>query len=121
MQVKDHDSGSPSAAPSPAPTARVAGYDVVMWGRKDLAKVVCDEVAEYRRAPAQWTPKLLFDLNGHALSLAARVAAYKRALLAADVLHADGGFLVTISKLQPGPSIEERSATTDFISDVAHE
>lgn len=64
-------------------------------------------------------PVLVFDINGHALSLAETDPSYRRAIAAADLIHADGGFLVTLSRLLPGPEIPERSATTDMIDDFA--
>jgi N-acetylglucosaminyldiphosphoundecaprenol N-acetyl-beta-D-mannosaminyltransferase len=64
-------------------------------------------------------PKLLIDVNGHALSLAKTNREYREAIKAADFVHADGGFLVTLSKMLCRFPIPERSATTDLIHDVA--
>jgi exopolysaccharide biosynthesis WecB/TagA/CpsF family protein len=73
-----------------------------------------------RRAGGEDPPaRLLFDANGHGISLAARDPAYRRALDQADMVHADGGFLVSLSRSIAGAAIAERSATTDLIHDVA--
>lgn len=59
------------------------------------------------------------DVNGHALSLARRKRAYREMIAKADIVHADGGFLVTLSHKLKGAKIPERSATTDMIHDFA--
>ncbi|MFN7025065.1 MAG: WecB/TagA/CpsF family glycosyltransferase [Pseudorhizobium sp.] len=46
-------------------------------------------------------------------------AAYKRAVDQADIVHADGAFIVALSRFRKGPTIPERSATTDLIHDAA--
>lgn len=70
------------------------------------------------RGGAASAPKLVFDANGHALSLAATDPEYRTDLDQADLIHADGAFLVSLSRLTPTP-IPERSATTDLIHDAA--
>lgn len=64
-------------------------------------------------------PRLVFDANGHALSLARSNIGYRDAIQSADIIHADGGFLVTLSRWLGLPEIPERSATTDMIHDFA--
>ena len=63
--------------------------------------------------------RLVFDANGHALSLAKTNPEYRGSLENADLIHADGGFLVTLTRLFDLPRIPERSATTDMIHDFA--
>lgn len=63
--------------------------------------------------------KLVMDLNGHGLSLARKSKSYRDNVNQADIIHADGGFLVSLSKLKGGAVIPERSATTDMIHDFA--
>lgn len=67
------------------------------------------------RVPA----KLVMDVNGHALSLARTSEAYRQAVSKADIIHADGGFIVSASKRRKGAQIPERSGTTDMIHDFA--
>lgn len=64
-------------------------------------------------------PRLVFSANGHTLSLNAADPDFARLAGAADILHADGQPLVIFSRLTPGLTIPERSATTDFFHDAA--
>ncbi|MCS4230398.1 exopolysaccharide biosynthesis WecB/TagA/CpsF family protein [Stenotrophomonas maltophilia] len=77
----------------------------------DLALAAC-------RAPQDRTT-LVFDVNGHALSLARTDKTFADMIRQADIIHADGGFLVTLSKYIGGNQIPERSATTDMLLDFA--
>ena len=63
--------------------------------------------------------KLVFDANGHALSMARTSEHYRGTIAAADIVHADGGFLVTLSRILRLNVIPERSATTDMLTDFA--
>jgi exopolysaccharide biosynthesis WecB/TagA/CpsF family protein len=80
--------------------------DLVAWCRTDVATHQCP-------------PRIVMDVNGHALSLARTSSIYRNLVKQADVIHADGGFIVTLSQLFAGPAIPERSATTDMIHDFA--
>jgi exopolysaccharide biosynthesis WecB/TagA/CpsF family protein len=66
---------------------------------------------------AKVQPALVFDCNGHAVSLFARDAAYRANLLDADLIHADGQVIVAASRWLRGPAIADRSATTDLFID----
>ncbi|WP_226634522.1 WecB/TagA/CpsF family glycosyltransferase [Novosphingobium profundi] len=59
------------------------------------------------------------DVNGHGLSLARTDERYREMVGQADIIHADGGFLVTLSRWFDGAAIPERSATTDMLHDFA--
>jgi len=96
---------------------RIAGFPVVTAGRAALT----DRMAiECRREPG--TPGLgsvlVFDINGHGISLAATDGSYRDAMREADIIHADGGVWVVLSRLT-GERIAERSATTDLMTDFA--
>jgi N-acetylglucosaminyldiphosphoundecaprenol N-acetyl-beta-D-mannosaminyltransferase len=98
-------------------TTRIGGLDIVTASRRELAETLLADrrlVRDDHRGA-----RLVFDANGQALSLAARDPAYADALTAADVIHADGGFLVTLSRWIGTARIAERSATTDMIHDLA--
>jgi exopolysaccharide biosynthesis WecB/TagA/CpsF family protein len=82
--------------------------------RSDLVRAA---LADCATPPSK--PRLIFDANGHALSLARSDMGYRSAIAQADIIHADGGFLVTLSKRLGLPMIPERSATTDMIHDFA--
>jgi exopolysaccharide biosynthesis WecB/TagA/CpsF family protein len=91
--------------------------DIVTASRRDLVDLMRADAARDRSA--QRTPRVVADANGHALSLRATDPAYRAAVDAADLVHADGGFLVTLSRLLTDAPIAERSATTDLIHDAA--
>lgn len=98
-------------------STRIAGFPVVTAGRDALT----DRMAiECRREPGQpgLGAVLVFDINGHGISLAATDSAYREAMGQADIIHADGGVWVVMSRLT-GERIAERSATTDLMTDFA--
>lgn len=96
----------------------VGGVRAATASRVELTRRIIEDCPERGNSPAA-PPRLLFDANGHGISLAARNADYRRALEAADVVHADGGWIVLASGLLSGARIAERSATTDMIHDLA--
>jgi exopolysaccharide biosynthesis WecB/TagA/CpsF family protein len=96
----------------------VGGVRAATASRVELTRRIIEDCLERGNSPAA-PPRLLFDTNGHGISLAARNADYRRALEAADVVHADGGWIVLASGLLSGARIAERSATTDMIHDLA--
>ena len=102
---------------SPIEHVSIGGVRVATASRADLARMVVEDCRR-RRSDVQRRPRLLFDANGHGISMAARDKEYRAALEQADVVHADGGFLVTASRYLAGAPIAERSATTDLIHDV---
>jgi N-acetylglucosaminyldiphosphoundecaprenol N-acetyl-beta-D-mannosaminyltransferase len=95
----------------------MGGVRIATASRDELAALVVDD--SLARHGSDEPPRLLFDANGHGLSLAASDADFRHALEAADVVHADGGFLVSLSRRMAGAPIAERSATTDMIHDLA--
>lgn len=84
----------------------VSRDDLVAWCLQDIA----------RDLPKS---QLVMDVNGHGLSLARTDESYRDLTRQADIIHADGGFLVSLSHKLSGPEIPERSATTDMIHDFA--
>lgn len=64
-------------------------------------------------------PRLLFDINGQGLAMSLWNSAYRADLQAAEVVHADGQPLVTVSRWLTKTPIADRSATTDLFIDVA--
>jgi len=64
-------------------------------------------------------PRLLFDINGQGLAMSQWDSAYRANLQAAEVVHADGQPLVTVSRWLTKTPIADRSATTDLFIDVA--
>jgi N-acetylglucosaminyldiphosphoundecaprenol N-acetyl-beta-D-mannosaminyltransferase len=82
--------------------------------RDDLVQQCLNDLQQEERAT-----RVIFDLNGHGLSLARSNPEFREQMQQADIIHADGGFLVTLSRVMEGPEIPERSATTDMIHDFA--
>jgi exopolysaccharide biosynthesis WecB/TagA/CpsF family protein len=64
-------------------------------------------------------PRFSTSANGHVLALAERDAEFRRVLLEADHIDADGMPLVIASRYLAHDRLPERIATTDFIHDVA--
>lgn len=78
----------------------------------ELASLMAFDSLSVRRKGG--VPKLVFDLNGHGLSLSARNRKYQKCLEAADLIHADGQAIVVASRMLTSSPIPERTATTDF-------
>lgn len=97
----------------------VGGLKVATASRAELTATMVADCLDRRRRERKAPPRLIFDSNGHALSLAATNAVYRSALGEADLIHADGAFIVLASRWLAGASIAERSATTDMIHDFA--
>ena len=88
------------------------------FSRAARSDIVAD-CLERRAAGKKEPPTLLFDSNGQGISMAARNPSFAKALDTADVVHADGGWIVLASRLLAGAAIPDRSATTDMIHDFA--
>ncbi len=99
------------------PSVEIAGHQVARASRAELAEAMVVDCTAARSG--SHPPRLVFSLNGEAISLARTNAQYREALRKADILHADGGFLVTLSRWKSKAPIAERSATTDMIHDCA--
>lgn len=97
----------------------IGGVKIAVASRADLTEAIIADCVDRRNGGRKSAARLLFDANGHGLSLAARDPDYRRALDQADMIHADGGFLVSLSRFIAGAQIAERSATTDLIHDLA--
>lgn len=96
------------------PHVTLGGQRIATTSRAELVEaMVADCSLAARRT------RLVFDANGHGISLRATDGAYRADMDAADVVHADGGFLVTASRWLTPRRIAERSATTDLIHDMA--
>jgi exopolysaccharide biosynthesis WecB/TagA/CpsF family protein len=98
---------------------RIGGVRVATASRAELTRYVVEDCLKRRKGGYGKPACLLFDSNGHAISLAARDEQYRRALEEADVVHADGSWLVPASRWLAAAPILERSVTTDLIHDIA--
>lgn len=100
------------------PSVNLAGMRICVASRAQLADAAIADALTSREA-AGLAPRLVFDANGHGVSLYHSSASYRRDVDVADVIHADGGFLVTASRWLSSTPIAERSATTDLVHDIA--
>ena len=96
----------------------VGGVRAATLGRKELAEWILTDCSVRRNEAKDQQTRLLFDSNGHGVSLASTDVAFREALEKADVVHADGGWIVPASRFLAGAAVPERSATTDLIHDL---
>jgi len=100
-------------------STNIGGQIVVTASRADLtAAMLADKIA-FRTNADEWQARMVFDVNGQGLSLRHSNAHYRDLMDKADIIHADGGFMVTLSRWMGEHQIVERSATTDLIHDFA--
>ena len=97
----------------------IAGVKVTTASCAELTQAMVADCLARAQAGYPTPPRLVFDANGQGISMAARDSRYRSALDRADIIHADGGFIVTASRWLAGARIAERSATTDLIHDFA--
>ncbi|MFC4233740.1 WecB/TagA/CpsF family glycosyltransferase [Thalassospira xianhensis] len=102
---------------APFEHCHLGGQKIVTASRTELAQAMVDDCLAAREIKTK--PRLVFDLNGHGLSLYASDENYQTAMDMADIIHADGGFLVSLSRILTQTPIAERSATTDMFHDCA--
>jgi exopolysaccharide biosynthesis WecB/TagA/CpsF family protein len=99
----------------------IGGIPIVTASRRELAEAMVQDCFVARANKGGFVPRLVFDVNGHGMSLRETNNSYRIAFDQADVVHADGGFLVALSKGVGKRPIAERSATTDLLHDCAAE
>jgi len=109
-----HD-GAPASPDRPVPHVRVGGVDAAAISLVDLIGLMLEDAPARRRSGL--APRLVFDVNGHAISLHARSAEYRAAMEQADLIHADGQVIVAASRLFRETPVPDRSATTDLFLD----
>ena len=96
-------------------TVRVGGVPVSTLSLRQLIDRMLSD-GPLRRRTGQ-PPLLVFDCNGHALSLNATDPAYRADLATADLVHADGQVIVAASRRYAPAPIADRSSTTDMFID----
>lgn len=97
---------------------RIGGVPTAIVSEAELVSCMVGDCQRIR-ASASLRPVVVADTNGQAIALRAGNPAYARALEAADIVHADGQFIVWLSRLLGGRAIPERTATTDLIHAAA--
>lgn len=85
-------------------TTNVGGIKTACITRKELTDIILSAVTTYRIG-RRIEPYLVFDSNGHGISLANTSSKFKKALAMADIVHADGQSVVTMSKWVRGETI----------------
>ncbi|GLR72889.1 WecB/TagA/CpsF family glycosyltransferase [Agaribacter marinus] len=99
-------------------SVNVGGLKTACISRKQLVEIIQGVADGYDRSSGNSKPFVIFDSNGHGVSLANADSSFMNALSQADLIHADGQSIVSMSKWIDGPNIPERSATTDTIHDI---
>jgi N-acetylglucosaminyldiphosphoundecaprenol N-acetyl-beta-D-mannosaminyltransferase len=100
-------------------TTQVAGIATCCLNRANLARLTGKLVLNYQRhAASKPLPVLVFSLNGQAISLAGSDPGFRAAMQSADLVHADGQSVVTLSGWFSSNPVAQRSATTDMVHDI---
>lgn len=100
------------------PSTWLGGLKVACLDRRQMVEVMAGKIAADRDADGNSAPMLVFDANGHSVSLVNSSAEMRELYAHADLVHADGQSVVSLSRRFGGRAIPERSATTDMIHDV---
>ena len=103
---------------APLPHVAVGGVRTAVASRAELAAAFIADSRAAQEAGGSHRSRLVFDVNGQGLSLAHRDEAFRSALAAADVVHADGAPIVAAARRFAARPIAERSATTDLYHDL---
>lgn len=96
------------------PHTVVGGVKVALVTESQLTEAMVEDVLRLRNSSLP-KPLSVLSCNGQSLSLYAKDGAYAGAMDSADIIHADGQFIVWMSRLFGRHPIPERTATTDFI------
>ena len=96
----------------------IGGIPTAVIGEADLINLMREDTMLFRDGNLQ-TPRNVFDTNGQAISMFATDEEYAASVRSADLIHADGQFIVWMSKLNQNAKIPERTATTDLIHAAA--
>lgn len=91
----------------------VGGVPTAIVTEAELIDLMVEDCVSYRAEKLE-QPVTVLDINGQGLSMYAQDSAYAATLDSADIVHADGQFIVWISNLNRGTAVPERTATTDL-------
>lgn len=96
----------------------ICGVPVARVSHDGLASLMVAD-CEALRSGAAAPSRTIVSLNAHSLSLAAKDPSYLALLRSADLVHADGQFIVWVSKGLTDAAIPERTCTTDIFERTA--
>lgn len=99
----------------------IGGLNTACIGRQELVDLMAQRVRDYHDESSPFFHQSLsiYSTNGHSISIANRDPEMAFILNNADILHADGQSVVSLSRYFADKPIPERSATTDTIHDIA--
>lgn len=97
----------------------VGGMPVALTSLERLITLALEDAPRTRLAGAR--ARLVFDVNGQGMSLYASNKDYRHSVDQADIIHADGQFVVTASRIFSEAPVENRSSTTDLFLDLLPE
>ena len=96
----------------------VGGIQTATMGRVSLANYIGNTCENWAINHNENVPFIIFSNNGHAISIYNTDPEAKKQMDKADLIHADGQSVVSLSRLFSDKPIEERTATTDMIHDL---
>lgn len=96
----------------------VGGLPTIQIDRLDFANLMVKDCEKARLDRNGWEPKLVFSSNGQGLALAGQSNEFRKTMMQASWIHADGQSVVLASRMTKAP-LPERIATTDFFHDAA--
>ena len=91
----------------------VGGVRTAIVTEVELINRMIEDCASYRSGKLD-QPVTVMDINGQGLSMYAQDKNYASTLDSADIVHADGQFIVWMSNLGSREPVPERTATTDL-------
>lgn len=97
----------------------VGGIKTACLSREELTSLMLKDCLARKQSEYASPPALIFDSNGHGLSMAATSQEFLQDIKQADIVHADGGIIVAAANKLTNGYIGNRSATTDFLHDAA--
>lgn len=96
----------------------VAGVPTAIASEKQLVDAMVADAHAWR-AGRLHRPAMVFETNCHVISLYAQDATFSSAIDSADIVHADGKFIVDLSRMLGSRRVPERTCTTDVIHAAA--
>ena len=100
---------------------QIGGIRVSVVSNEGFAKKMVEDWEKQKNSGFKLLPNLSFDVNGHAISMAARNEDFRTHHKQADTITADGMCIVKASRRYTRTPLPERVATTDFFHYAARQ